>query len=956
MKRVLVLLLCPMLIFANETITLSRLEPFESENFPELEQKIQGKLEEDLKNNSYTVNLLNSRGREALSESKSKGAKIHIGGYYKKKPKLPLEIYLQVYSVENGTVIDAVSSSLRIDAESGIEFAPDELRTLDEDKISEISRKLATQIRTNPERKEQPQNINDELLNKRIARSIDFPISQTGRQKDAITKDTFELLGSQEVETASRSKESILDAPATIMVITEEEIRQRGYTSLTEILENIPGMDISFSNSLPYTTPYMRGYRTDSGQKILFMIDSKPQNDIWAQSVRISRQYPITAIKKIEILYGPSSVVYGPNATQGIINVITKSGQELKKDGTTTAISLQHGSFNTNAFDATATGRNGEFTYALSGKYFKSNEPDLGNRVQNSYVNNFYYGFRPIWGPVLDADFNGKKFGKYRDPSLEQGILANINYKGLKLGIIYDKVEGGAGVAYTGDQVQPNGNFGDESTTIYAEYEKNIGKKFRSFTQVYQRTFTRKGTWTESIPNPTEETIYDEEGNEIETISNPYESLVSNTYWQAVNKMYQVNQIFDYKFNQFFKLSTGLNFTNRKLSRNYDVPGYYGAFNSILVDDFDKYPNGFNVVSSSSTDPLPVTPIPTERQHPMNTASIQDTGGYLLGTIDYNKFRFNLGVRYDKNSDYGSTVNPRATMIYKHTPTQAWKLTYGEAFQEPTALQIYGDSGGANYVTGIAGSVANTNLKPEKMRSGEIIWILQSKTFYNEISSFYNKYDRVIEQDFLSVYGKRIYGTEWKLTKFFPNIIPASGKISTFFNYTFTESWNSVTYDSETLSYRNGSTAFGKYEKVYDEVIYPELEVPLPRNRKYYSAGDIAKHKLNVGFNLPIFTSFNVNMRGSYVGQRGLYSTNPLRQEGIKTDPYFLWHGTFSYLFENYGVLSFKVFNMFNQFYMHPGVEFAGGGNRYWERSADYRNSLMPQPGRYFLINLTLTF
>ena len=941
-------------LFARDKLSLSQFEPFESTKNPELEKQIETQIKKELQN--FTIEEIAQTGQQALQEAKKRGAKLHVGGYYKKNPNSPLEIYIQIYSVDREVVIDAVSSGTSFELDSKIKFDEKELQKLDEDRIQETTRKLATQIKLNPTYLDQPQNINTELLNKKISRSINFPISDLGRDKEIITKDTFELLGSQEVETASRSKESILDAPATILVITEEEIRQRGYTSLSEILENIPGMDISFSNSTPYITPYMRGYRTDSAQKILFLIDGKPQNDLWSQSIHLSRQYPITLIKKIEVLYGPSSVVYGPNATQGIINVITKSGQELKKDGLNSQISLQHGSFNTNAIDSSVVGKSGELSYSLAAKYFKSNEPDLAGRKTDSYVNNFYYSFRPIWGPVLNSDINGTRFGRYFDPSTEKSFLASINYKGLKLGTIYEKVEGGTGTAFTGDQIQNNGNFGHEATMYYGEYDKTIGNKFRSFTQIFYRNFTKKGSWTESLPNPTVETIYDEDGNEQQIITNPYESLVSNTYWQSINTMYQANQILEYRFNPIFKLSGGVNFTHRMLSRNYDVPGYFGAFNSILPNDLDRYPNGYNVVSSSSTEPIPITPLPSEKQHPINTASIQDEGGFVLGVIDINKFRFNIGVRYDKNSIYGSTVNPRASIIYKHSENQAWKFTYGEAFQEPTALQLYGDSGGANYGFNVLGSVARTNLKAEKLRSGEIIWILQSKGFYNEISSFYNKYDRVIEQNFLSVYGKRIYGTEWKINYFFINFLPSSSKISIFFNYSYVESRNSVTYNSKEKIYKNGDTVFGKYEWFYDENIFPETQIPLPRRRKYFSAGDIANHKANIGINLPIFSSWNINFRGSYVGQKGLYSTNPLREQGIKVDPYFLWHGTISYTFENYGVLAFKVYNLFNEYYLHPGVEFAGGGNYYWDRSLDYRNSLLPQPGRYFLINLTLTF
>lgn len=955
MRRILFTMLFPIFILANE-ITISKFEPFESPSNPEMEEIIRAKVLSELKSNQYTIVQLNSTGKVALAESKSRGAKLHIGGYYKKLSKYPVEIYIQVYSTEKELVIDAISSGRTFDSQTGIEFAPDELKRLDDDKSSETARKLSTQLRLNSDFSEQPQNINDELLNKKIAKAIQFPVSQTGREKDVITRDTFQLMGSQEVETASRSKESILDAPATIMVITEEDIRQRGYTSITEIFSDIPGMDISNANGSPHLHTYMRGYRTDYGQKIMLMIDSKPLNDLWDQMPLISRQFSITSIKKIEILYGPSSVVYGPNATQGIVNIITKSGQELKKDGITSSISLQHGSFDTSAFDGTVTGKSGELSYTLSARYFKSDEPNLSGRKVDSYTNNFYYGFKPIWGPVLDNGVNGKKFGKYNDPSLDKSVHANLSYKGLKIGIFHDQIQEGFGSSYTGDQVQNNANWGWKNTQYYAEYDKMIGNKFRSFTQFMQRDHFRGGTWTEALPSPTEEAVYDVDGNQTNTISKPYESMISNTYWQTINKSNTINQIFEYKFNKVYKLNVGLNYNNRDLTRNYDVAGYYNAFSSVLPNDPDKYPDGYNVTTSSNAT-LPITPMPSERMHPSNSASIQDKGGYMLHTIDWDKFRFSAGIRYDKNSIYGSTVNPRMTAIYKHTPNQAWKIMYGEAFQEPTAIQVYGDSGGANYgALAVGGAIGNTNLKAEKLRSGELVWILQGKNFYNEVSSFYNRYDRVIEGTFQSVYGKRIYGTEWKLNVFFPNLIPGSSKISSYMSYSFTESLNSVTYDRNALKFSNGTTIAGKYEKYYNEYIYPETQLTLPRKREYFTQGDIAKNKFNIGFNVPILNVVNFNLRGSYIGKKNLYTTNPLRDQSITTDAYFIWNGTLTYLFETYGSLSLKVYNLFNQYYLHPGVEFAGGGNRYWERSMDYRSSILPQPGRYYLLNLTITF
>jgi iron complex outermembrane receptor protein len=935
----LILLLFPFSVFAKDLITISNFEPFESEKNQSIEDKILSEIRSELDKENLEVKVLNSNLEDSLKEAQRRGASLHITGYYRKSSKMPLDIYIQVYSIEKGTVIDASNASS--DFESGsIDYDPSDIAKLDNSRVTEVVKKLSIQLRLNPNKKVQYQGIQDNLINQPISKKIQFKLPESGKKE--ITKDAFDIMAGREVETASRSKESIFDAPASILVITEEDIRNRGYTSLTEVLNDIPGFDNISSNGAPGVIPYMRGYRSAEGQRILFMIDSKPQNELWYQQTVISRQYPMTGIKKIEILYGPSSVVYGPNASQGIINIITKNGSELKKDGSNATISLQHGDFNTNAIDANVNGKSGDFSYSGSVRHFKSDEPNLSKRKSDSYLNNFYFSNPSIWGPVLSADNSGKKVGKYYDPSTNTGIMGSVSYKGLKVGIVFTEANEGYGAAYTGDQVQNNAPWVHDAKMYYAEYEKNIANRFRSFTQIYQRDYNIKENWVESIPNPTAE--------------DPSGSLVSNSNWSSINKSRGANQIFEFALDKNFKFNTGINFTDRELSKQFDVPGYFNAFSSTLPNDLEKYPNGYLVVPSSSTT-LPIGPMPSTVQHPSNTSSIQDVGGYFQAIADFEKFRFSAGIRQDKNSIYGSTVNPRVSSIYKFSKLQVFKLVYGEAFQEPTPAQLYGDSGGANYGQNlIGGSSANTYLKPEKIRSSEFIWIVQGNNYFSELSAYYSRYDRVIEMNFQSTFGKRIYGTEWKMNLYFKNPVQSSDKLSLFFNYTFTESLNSVVYNQDTLSFKNGSTAFGKYENVYDSIFYPDTQTALPRQKHYYHSGDIAKNKFNVGINIPLFGRFNINLRGNYIGQRGLYTTNPLRNQGITTDPYFLLNGAFTVNFESYGFLTLKVYNILNQYYLQPGVEYAGAGNIYWERSLDYRNSILPQPGRYYLLALTMTF
>ncbi len=116
-----------------------------------------------------------------------------------------------------------------------------------------------------------------------------------------ITEENFFKLEENIVVTASRSKESIRKAPASVVVVSEEDIKNRGYTSIDEILYDLPGFDVVFPDGSFYITAYQRGYRTPYTNRTLIMIDGKIDNSLYFQTADISRQYSISNIKRVEI-------------------------------------------------------------------------------------------------------------------------------------------------------------------------------------------------------------------------------------------------------------------------------------------------------------------------------------------------------------------------------------------------------------------------------------------------------------------------------------------------------------------------------------------------------------------------------------------------------------------------------------------------------------------------------
>ena len=153
------------------------------------------------------------------------------------------------------------------------------------------------------------------------------------------------------VISATGFEQQIADAPATITVISSEEIEGRSYSGITDILDTIPGISIESSGSgkLPGSSSInIRGFGEDY---ILFLVDGKPVGDSqdayyngWGSGQRTQLLPPPAIIDRIEVIRGPMSSLYGSAASGGVINIITKPtadvwtgtlsvGQTLQEDG-----------------------------------------------------------------------------------------------------------------------------------------------------------------------------------------------------------------------------------------------------------------------------------------------------------------------------------------------------------------------------------------------------------------------------------------------------------------------------------------------------------------------------------------------------------------------------------------------------------------------------------------------
>ena len=135
------------------------------------------------------------------------------------------------------------------------------------------------------------------------------------------------------VTSVSKAKEPLAEAPATVAVVTGAEIARRGYTDLEAVLRDLPGFDFSRRAGASYSNIYQRGYRSIETNRTMLLIDGVEDNDLASSTAWISRQFPLSNIDRIEVVYGPASTMYGANAFAGVINVVTKQPEQVLAEG-----------------------------------------------------------------------------------------------------------------------------------------------------------------------------------------------------------------------------------------------------------------------------------------------------------------------------------------------------------------------------------------------------------------------------------------------------------------------------------------------------------------------------------------------------------------------------------------------------------------------------------------------
>lgn len=144
---------------------------------------------------------------------------------------------------------------------------------------------------------------------------------------DDVTGMDLESLMNAKVVTASKSEERAFDVPAAIYVVTNEDIRRSGFRSIPEALRMVPGMQVAQIAS-PSWSVASRGFGDEFANKLLVMVDGRSVYTPTFSGVYWDEMnMPLEDVERIEVIRGPGATIWGANAVNGVINIVTKDSK-----------------------------------------------------------------------------------------------------------------------------------------------------------------------------------------------------------------------------------------------------------------------------------------------------------------------------------------------------------------------------------------------------------------------------------------------------------------------------------------------------------------------------------------------------------------------------------------------------------------------------------------------------
>src|SRR3989442_11506939 len=210
---------------------------------------------------------------------------------------------------------------------------------------------------------------------------------------------SIEELGNIQVTSVSKHAERLLDAPAAIFVITGEDIRRSGATRLPEALRLAPNLEVARASASSYAIS-ARGFNNTIDNKLLVLIDGRiVYTPLFSGVFWDAQDGMLEDVERIEGISGPGAALWGANAVNGVINVITRRSSDTQG-----GYAYAHGGNLDRGYGARYGGAEGNVSYRAYGRVFDIvNTSTANGTTANDGWSKGQVGFRTDWGTTASG-------------------------------------------------------------------------------------------------------------------------------------------------------------------------------------------------------------------------------------------------------------------------------------------------------------------------------------------------------------------------------------------------------------------------------------------------------------------------------------------------------------------------------------------------------------------------
>lgn len=498
---------------------------------------------------------------------------------------------------------------------------------------------------------------------------------------DRLTSLSLMELVNVPVTTASRQQETRDRTPAHIVVVTREQIRERRYKNLADLLEDMPGVDFQRgTKSSQYNQFAVQG--SVGPARLLILQDGVRIGHPAGGNIPVAENLALYHAKQVEFLYGPAAALYGADAVSGVVNIITESADQMQGAWA----SVGAGRFDSREASFMAGLKtDGGLALNVGGHWQRSDRAPL----QDYYRADF-------------ASTDARTFGG----TVVTTAAAREEYVGeMGSGSLYARMDLGKDLTF--------GFYRNVFRSLTSTGDPPATARYLDDSRWMTTTDTVYGKYRFALgANVDAELVVDYSNMEVDPnakYNNIYNSYIDG-YSYVRGQRFSIEQNLNWRVSDKHRVQAGVGYQKYYAIESASLPAPY---------DTGHGPNGQGYSYPNTNLPLSIY-----------DASFHSVSAYGQVQSDWtNAWSTMVGARIDHYSEFGRTVNPRLGVVWRADEQHVFKALYGTAFRAPSpeeSLSSFGIFDGSRNAQGLyrgtSFRVPNFALQPEKSKTLSLSW------------------------------------------------------------------------------------------------------------------------------------------------------------------------------------------------------------------------------------------